>query len=139
MTRIFYNDENPEAQQIIKDYYNFKYLIKLLFDSIKDCKYYNFQEFIKSLKISKVVLNKNDLEFLLNTSKLFFIEKYSVEDINCILKIDEDTADDEIKYIKTLQEIDLFIGFLQLYKDDFLLKKFRNYIKNHKLFSLKNI
>jgi len=139
MTRIFYNDENPEAQQIIKDYYNFKYLIKLLFDSIKDCKYYNFQEFIKSLEISKVVLNKNDLEFLLNTSKLFFIEKYSVEDINCILKIDEDTADDEIKYIKTLQEIDLFIGFLQLYKDDFLLKKFRNYIKNHKLFSLKNI
>jgi hypothetical protein len=137
MTRIFYNDENPEAQQIIKDYYNFKYLIQLLFDSIKDCKYYNFQGFMKSLKISKVVLNKNDLEFLLNTSKLFFIEKYSVEDINCILKIDEDTADDEIKYIKTLQEIDLFIGFLQLYKDDFLLKKYRNYIKNHKLFSLK--
>ena len=65
MTRIFYNDENPEAQRIIKDYYNFKYLIQLLFDSIKDCKYYNFQGFMKSLKISKVVLNKNDLEFLL--------------------------------------------------------------------------
>jgi len=87
------------------------------------------------LKIVKAILNKIDLEFLLNTSKLFFIQDYTDVDIEDFLRIDEDTTDDEIKRIKAFTELEQFLMYFKLYGYSLLINLYRNYIKKHPLFS----
>jgi len=136
MTILYYDDTNPEAVKILKGYYDFKYLIKILNDETKNCNLNSIKQFDEYLKIVKVVLNKIDLEFLLNTSKLFFIQDYTDVDIEDFLRIDEDTTDDEIKRIKAFTELELFLLYFRLYSiEHLLITLYRKYIKKHPLFS----
>jgi len=100
MTKLYYDDTNPKAVKILKDYYDFKYLIKILNDETKNCNVNSIKQFDEYLKIVKIVLNKIDLEFLLDTSKLFFIQDYTDYDVGYFLRIDEVTTDDELKVLK---------------------------------------
>jgi hypothetical protein len=136
MTKLYYDDTNPEAVKILKDYYDFKYLIKILNDETKNCNVYSIKQFDEYLKIVKVVLNKIDLEFLLNSSKLFYIQHYNDVDIEDFLRIDEDTTDDEIMRFKAFTELELFLIYFRLYNIEYLLiNLYRKYIKKHPLFS----
>ena len=136
MTKLYYDDTNPEAVKILKDYYDFKYLIKILNDETKNCNVNSIKQIEEYFKIIKVVLNKIDLEFLLNTSKLFFIRDYDDIDVGYFLRIDEDTTDDEIKRFKAFMELERFLIYFKLFSDDSLLiNLYRKYIKKHPLFS----
>jgi len=134
MTKLYYDDTNPEAVKILKDYYDFKYLIKILNDETKNCNVNSIKQFDEYLKIVKAVLNNRDLEFLLNTSKLFFIQDYTDADVGYFL-IDEDTTDDEIKRIKAFTGLEKFLMYFKLYSYSLLINWYRNYIKKHPLFS----
>ena len=136
MTKLYYDDTNPKAVKILKDYYDFKYLIKILNDETKNCNVNSIKQIEEYFKIIKVVLNKIDLEFLLNTSKLFFIRDYDDIDVGYFLRIDEDTIDDEITRFKTFTELEQFLIYFKLFSDDSLLiNLYRKYIKKHQLFS----
>ena len=136
MTKIYYDDTNPEAVKILKDYYDFKYLIQILNDETKNCNLNSIKQFDEYLNIVKVVLNKIDLEFLLNTSKLFFIQDYTDYDVGYFLRIDEVTTDDELKRIKAFTQLERFLIYFKLFCDDSLLiNLYRKYIKKHPLFS----
>ena len=131
MTKLYYDDTNPEAVKILKDYYDFKYLIQILNDESKNCNVNSIKQIEEYLKIVKVVLNKIDLEFLLNTSKLFFIRDYDDIVVGYFLRID-----DEIKRIKAFTELERFLIYFKLFSDDSLLiNLYRKYIKKHPLFS----
>ena len=129
MTKLYYDDTNPEAVKILKDYYDFKYLIKILNDETKNCNVNSIKQIEEYLKIVKVVLNKIDLEFLLNTSKLFFIEDYYDADIIDFLRIDEDNR------IQAFTELEKFLLYFKVYDDSLLINLYRKYIKKHSLFS----
>ena len=136
MTKLYYDDTNPEAVKILKDYYDFKYLIQILNDETKNCNLNSIKQFDEYLKIVKVVLNKIDLEFLLDTSKLFFIQDYTDYDVGYFLRIDEVTTDDELKRIKAFTQLERFLIYFKLFSDDSLLiNLYRKYIKKHPLFS----
>jgi len=136
MTKLYYDDTNPEAVKILKDYYDFKYLIKILNDETKNCNVNSIKQIEEYFKIIKVVLNKIDLEFLLNTSKLFFIQDYTDYDVGYFLRIDEVTTDDELKRIKAFTQLERFLIYFKLFSDDSLLiNLYRKYIKKHPLFS----
>ena len=136
MTKLYYDDTNPIAVKILKDYYDFKYLIKILNDETKNCNVNSIKQIEEYFKIVKVVLNKIDLEFLLNTSKLFFIRDYDDIDVGYFLRIDEDTTDDEIMTFKAFTELERFLIYFKLFSDDSLLiNLYRKYIKKHSLFS----
>jgi len=136
MTKLYYDDTNPKAVKILKDYYDFKYLIKILNDETKNCNLNSIKQFDEYLKIVKVVLNKIDLEFLLDTSKLFFIQDYTDYDVGYFLRIDQVTTDDELKRIKAFTQLERFLIYFKLFSDDSLLiNLYRKYIKKHPLFS----
>ena len=125
MTKLYYYDDtNPEAVKILKDYYDFKYLIQILNDETKNCNLNSIKQFDEYLKIVKVILNKIDLEFLLNTSKLLFIQHYNDVDIEDFLRVDEDTTSDEIMRFKTFTKLELFLLYFRLYNIEHLLINF---------------
>jgi hypothetical protein len=132
MTKLYYDDTNPTAVKILKDYYDFKYLIQILNDETKNCNVNSIKQIEEYLKIVKVVLNKIDLEFLLNTSKLFLIEDYY--DVDIIFFLSEYTYD-EYKIIQAFTELEQFLIYFKLYSYSLLINLFRIYIKKHPLFS----
>jgi len=129
MTKIYYDDSNSEAVKILKDYYDFKYLIKILNDETKNFNVYSIKQIEEYLKIVKILLNKIDLEFLLNTSKLFFIKDYYDADIIDFLRIDEDNRKQDFT------ELEKFLLYFKVYGYSLLINWYRNYIKKHPLFS----
>ena len=129
MTKLYYDDTNPEAVKILKDYYDFKYLIQILNDETKNCNIYSIKQIEEYLKIVKILLNKIDLEFLLNTSKLFFIKDYYDADIIDFLRIDEDNRKQDFT------ELEKFLLYFKVYGYSLLINWYRNYIKKHPLFS----
>ena len=136
MTKLYYDDTNPEAVKILKDYYDFKYLIQILNDETKNCNLNSIKQLYDYLNIVKVVLNKIDLEFLLNTSKLFFIQDYTDYDVGYFLRIDQVITDNELKRIKAFTQLERFLIYFKLFCDDSLLiNLYRKYIKKHPLFS----
>jgi len=119
MTRIYFDDKNPEAVKIISDYYNFKYLIKIFYDSIKDL---DINSKFETLIITvNQTFNKIDLEFIVKT--LHFL----------IIYYDNLTL--FYQYMSYKSVIIFIINLIKSHGYKFFVKMFKKYIKNHRLFS----
>jgi hypothetical protein len=121
MTRIYYDDTNLEAVKIITDYENYKYLINLLYDSLQHLFKLSNDE-IHHEKIKNTlnqVLNEDDLDFVCGMTK-FFLIFHSIGNRFPVM------ADQKIK---------LFMC-LKYWTKKFFINSFKDYIKQHKYFSL---
>ena len=123
MTRIYFDDTNPEAVKIISDYYNFKYLIKIFYDRIKDL---DLNSKFETLIITiNQTFNKIDLEFIVKTFH-FFINYYDNYRFGPY---------PSMPYNSNKQIIIIF-NLIRSNGYELFVKMFETYIKNHKIFSL---
>ena len=68
MTRIYYDEDDKEAIQLIDDYYFFKYMVKMIYNDWRNVAYSNDDDQVNPETIRQIMscLNKMDIERLDN-------------------------------------------------------------------------